>query len=206
MLDNLVVLCPSHHTFNSATQVCKNDREQRGSVLANHLTFACLGTESRREEFVAPKILMRAVVQRVTHASVTIDGQVVGEIETGLVVLLGIARDDTKDDADYLVPKIVALRIFDDSEGRMNVSVKDIDGGLLIVSQFTLYGDVRRGLRPSWSDAAQPEIAEPLYDYFVESSRKLLGRVETGSFRKMMQVALVNDGPVTILIDSRKQF
>ena len=149
---------------------------------------------------------MRAVVQRVTRASVTIDGETVGEIGDGLVVLLGIARDDTKADADYLVPKILALRIFDDADGRMNVSVKDIDGGLLIVSQFTLYGDVRRGLRPSWSDAAAPEIAEPLYDYFVESSRKLLGRVETGSFRKMMQVELVNDGPVTILLDSRKTF
>jgi len=149
---------------------------------------------------------MRAVVQRVTRARVTIDGEIAGEIKHGLVVLLGIARDDTTDDADYLVPKIIALRIFDDTDGRMNVSVKDIDGGLLIVSQFTLYGDVRRGLRPSWSDAAAPEIAEPLYDYFVESSRKLLGRVETGSFRKMMQVELVNDGPVTILLDSRKNF
>jgi D-aminoacyl-tRNA deacylase len=149
---------------------------------------------------------MRAVVQRVTRASVTIDGEVVGEIGNGLVILLGIARDDTKDDADYLVPKIASLRIFDDAEGKMNVSLKDIDGGLLIVSQFTLYGDVRRGLRPSWSDAAPPEIAGPLYDYFVESSRKLLGRVETGSFRKMMQVELVNDGPVTLLLDSRKQF
>ena len=149
---------------------------------------------------------MRAVVQRVTRASVTIDGEIVGAIKHGLVVLLGIARDDTKDDADYLVPKIIALRIFDDADGRMNVSVKDSDGGLLIVSQFTLYGDVRRGLRPSWSDAAAPEMAEPLYDYFVESSRMLLGRVETGSFRKMMQVELVNDGPVTILLDSRKNF
>lgn len=149
---------------------------------------------------------MRAVVQRVTRARVTVAEQITGEIENGLVVLLGIARDDTKDDADYLAPKIVALRIFDDAEGRMNVSVKDINGGLLVVSQFTLYGDVRRGLRPSWSDAAAPEIAEPLYDYFVESSRKLLGRVETGSFRKIMQVELVNDGPVTILLDSRRQF
>jgi D-tyrosyl-tRNA(Tyr) deacylase len=149
---------------------------------------------------------MRAVAQRVTRASVTIDGEIAGEIKHGLVVLLGIARDDTTDDADYLVPKIIALRIFDDADGRMNVSLKDSDGGLLIVSQFTLYGDVRRGLRPSWSDAAAPEIAEPLYDYFVESSRKLLGRVETGSFRKMMQVELVNDGPVTILLDSRKNF
>src|SRR5215217_3812331 len=149
---------------------------------------------------------MRAVVQRVTRASVTIEGEITGEIGNGLVVLLGVARDDTREDADYLAAKIVALRIFDDAEGRMNVSVKEMNGGLLIVSQFTLYGDVRRGLRPSWSDAAAPEIAEPLYEYFVESSRKLLGRVETGSFRKMMQVELVNDGPVTILLDSRRQF
>lgn len=149
---------------------------------------------------------MRAVVQKVTRASVTIDGEVVGEIGNGLVVLLGVARDDTKEDADYLSAKIVGLRIFDDKEGRMNVSLKDIAGGLLVVSQFTLYGDVRRGLRPSWSDAGAPEIAEPLYEYFVESSRKLLATVETGSFRKMMQVELVNDGPVTLLLDSRKNF
>lgn len=149
---------------------------------------------------------MRAVIQRVTRASVTIDEEIAGEIGRGLVVLLGIAPDDTKADADYVAKKIVALRIFDDAEGRMNISVKDIDGGLLIVSQFTLYGDVRRGLRPSWSDAALPEIAEPLYDYFVEASRKLLGQVETGSFRKTMQVELVNDGPVTILVDSRRVF
>ena len=149
---------------------------------------------------------MRAVVQRVTRASVTIEGEIVGEIGNGLVVLLGVARDDTQEDADYLVSKIAALRIFDDPEGRMNVSIKDIDGGLLVVSQFTLYGDVRRGLRPSWSDAAAPEIAEPLYNYFVDSGRKLLERVETGSFRKMMLVELVNDGPVTLLLDSRKQF
>ena len=149
---------------------------------------------------------MRAVVQRVTRASVTIEGTITGEIENGLVVLLGVARDDTREDADYLAAKIAALRIFDDGKGRMNVSIKDLNGGLLVVSQFTLYGDVRRGLRPSWSDAAAPEVAEPLYDYFVESSRKLLARVETGSFRKTMQVELVNDGPVTILLDSRKGF
>jgi D-tyrosyl-tRNA(Tyr) deacylase len=150
---------------------------------------------------------MRAVVQRVTRARVTVDGSVVGEIGTGLVVLLGVAHDDTKADADYLASKIVSLRIFDDAEGKMNVSLKEIvDGGLLVVSQFTLYGDVRRGLRPSWSDAAPPEVAEPLYEYFVESSRKLISRVATGSFRKMMQVELVNDGPVTIMLDSRKLF
>ena len=149
---------------------------------------------------------MRAVIQRVTHARVTVENEIAGEIEKGLVVLLGVAHDDTTHDADYLVPKIASLRIFDDSEGRMNVSLKDIEGGLLIVSQFTLYGDVRRGLRPSWSEAAPPELAEPLYEYFVESSRKLIARVATGSFRKMMQVELVNDGPVTILLDSRKRF
>lgn len=149
---------------------------------------------------------MRAVVQRVTRARVTVDDEVVGEIGNGLVVLLGVAHDDTKEDADYLAAKIASLRIFDDAEGRMNVSVKEIEGGLLVVSQFTLYGDVRRGLRPSWSEAAPPEVAEPLYEYFVESSRGLIARVATGSFRKMMQVELVNDGPVTIMLDSRKLF
>ncbi|HEX5889867.1 MAG TPA: D-aminoacyl-tRNA deacylase [Pyrinomonadaceae bacterium] len=149
---------------------------------------------------------MRAVVQRVTRARVTVDGEIVGEIGNGLVVLLGVAHDDTKQDADYLAPKIVSLRIFDDSEGKMNLPLKETGGGLLVVSQFTLYGDVRRGLRPSWSDAAPPEVAEPLYEYFVEVSRKLIARVATGSFRKMMQVELVNDGPVTIMLDSRKLF
>jgi D-aminoacyl-tRNA deacylase len=149
---------------------------------------------------------MRAVVQRVTRARVTVDGEIVGEIGNGLVVLLGVAHDDTKADADYLVPKIASLRIFDDSEGKMNVSLKEIEGGLLVVSQFTLYGDVRRGLRPSWSEAAPPEVAEPLYEYFVASSRKVIARVATGGFRKTMQVELVNDGPVTIMLDSRKHF
>jgi D-tyrosyl-tRNA(Tyr) deacylase len=149
---------------------------------------------------------MRAVVQRVTRASVTVEGEVIGKIGNGLVVLLGIARDDTEKDATYLIEKIAALRIFDDATGVMNVSVKDVAGALLIVSQFTLYGDVRRGLRPSWIDAAAPEIAEPLYDFFVAQARKHIERVATGSFRAMMQVELVNDGPVTILLDSRKLF
>ena len=118
----------------------------------------------------------------------------------------GHARDDTKQDAAYLVEKIAALRIFDDEAGKMNASVKDTNGGLLVVSQFTLYGDVRRGLRPSWIDAAAPEVAEPLYDFFVTQARELIARVATGSFRAMMQVELVNDGPVTILLDSRKLF
>ena len=149
---------------------------------------------------------MRAVVQRVVHAKVTVDQQVVGEIKNGLVVLLGIARDDTQEDVEYLLNKIVALRIFDDEEGKMNRSLKDVSGGLLVVSQFTLYGDVRRGLRPSWSDAAPPEIAEPLYEGFLTKAREVVELVQAGSFRKMMQVELVNDGPVTILLDSRKLF
>ena len=149
---------------------------------------------------------MRAVVQRVTRAKVTVEEQIVGEIGNGLVVLLGVAQDDTKVDADYLAQKIVSLRIFDDRNGKMNLALKDANGALLVVSQFTLYGDVRRGLRPSWSDAAPPEIAEPLYDYFVSKSSELVRAVQTGSFRKMMQVELVNDGPVTILLDSRKSF
>jgi len=149
---------------------------------------------------------MRAVVQRVTRASVKVEDEIIGEIGNGLVVLLGIARDDTKVEAAYLVDKIANLRIFDDEAGKMNLSVKDTNGGLLIVSQFTLYGDVRRGLRPSWIDAAAPEVAEPLYDFFVRQTSTLISEVATGSFRAMMQVELVNDGPVTILLDSRKLF
>ena len=149
---------------------------------------------------------MRAVVQRVTRAKVTVDVNIVGEIGNGLVVLLGIARDDTKLDAAYLAEKITALRIFDDDEGKMNLSVREVSGSVLIVSQFTLYGDVRRGLRPSWIDAAAPEVAEPLYEFFVRQVRAAVTEVATGSFRAMMQVELVNDGPVTILLDSRKLF
>jgi D-tyrosyl-tRNA(Tyr) deacylase len=149
---------------------------------------------------------MRAVVQRVTRASVTVNGTVVGEIGNGLVVLLGIARDDTEKDGSYLVEKIASLRIFDDADGRMNLSLKDVGGGMLVVSQFTLYGDVRRGLRPSWIAAAPPEMAEPLYEVFVEEARKTVSNIATGSFRAMMRVELVNDGPVTILLDSRKLF
>ena len=149
---------------------------------------------------------MRAVVQRVTRALVTVDNKVVGEIGHGLVVLLGVARDDTKLDAAYLAEKITALRIFDDEEGKMNLSVREANGSVLIVSQFTLYGDVRRGLRPSWIDAAAPEVAEPLYEFFVRQVRAAVSEVATGSFRAMMQVELVNDGPVTILLDSKKLF
>ena len=149
---------------------------------------------------------MRAVVQRVRRANVKVGDEIIGEIGNGLVVLLGVARDDTKLDAAYLAEKITALRIFDDDEGKMNLSVKEVSGGVLIVSQFTLYGDVRRGLRPSWIEAAAPEVAEPLYDFFVRQTRTLIDEVATGSFRAMMQVELVNDGPVTIMLDSKKLF
>ncbi|MCA1567070.1 MAG: D-tyrosyl-tRNA(Tyr) deacylase [Acidobacteria bacterium] len=149
---------------------------------------------------------MRAVLQRVTRASVRVEGETVGEIAAGVLVLLGIARDDTPEDARYLVEKIAALRIFEDAEGRMNLSVAETGGALLVVSQFTLYGDARRGRRPSWIDAAAPEVAEPLYEFFVGAAQRTLARVETGSFRRTMEVELTNDGPVTILLDSRKQF
>ena len=149
---------------------------------------------------------MRAVIQRVTGAKVTVDNETVGQIKQGLVVLLGIALDDSKTDADYLAAKTAALRIFDDDSGVMNRSVRDVNGGVLVVSQFTLYGDVRRGLRPSWSDAAAPDVARPLYEYFIAQIGELVERVASGSFRSTMQVELINDGPVTILLDSRKQF
>jgi D-tyrosyl-tRNA(Tyr) deacylase len=149
---------------------------------------------------------MRAVLQRVTRASVRVEGVTVGEIGPGLVVLLGIARDDAEQDARYLLEKTLALRVFDDDDGRMNRSIVETGGGLLVVSQFTLYGDVRRGRRPSWIEAASPEVAKPLYELFVADARRSAARVETGSFRRMMEVELVNDGPVTILLDSRKLF
>jgi D-tyrosyl-tRNA(Tyr) deacylase len=145
---------------------------------------------------------MRAVLQRVTRARVTVEGSTVGEIQQGLVVLLAVAHDDSESDAEYLAAKITALRIFDDEQGKMNLSVKDVGGGMLVISQFTLYGDVRRGLRPSWIDAAPPDKAEPLYEFFVARVLGMLGKVATGKFGAEMQVELVNDGPVTLLLDS----
>lgn len=149
---------------------------------------------------------MRAVLQRVTRARVTVEGETIGEIGHGLVVLLGVARTDAEVDATYLAEKMVSLRIFDDAEGRMNLSITEAGGELLIVSQFTLYGDARRGRRPSWSEAAAPAVAARLYEFFVREARARIAEVATGSFRRMMQVELVNDGPVTILLDSRKKF
>ena len=149
---------------------------------------------------------MRAVVQRVSRARVTVGGEVVGEIGAGLLVLLGIAQEDLEGDADYLAGKIIGLRVFEDDGGRMNRAAGEIGGGVLVVSQFTLYGDVRRGKRPSFDAAAPPEKARPLYEYFVARIRAAGLRCETGRFQEMMQVDLVNDGPVTILLDSSKAF
>jgi len=147
---------------------------------------------------------MRAVVQRVTRASVKVDGETVGQINKGLLVLLGVAQDDTEADADYLADKVVGLRVFEDADEKMNLAVTDVCGAILAVSQFTLYGDMRRGRRPSFDAAARPEQARKLYQYFVEKIRAAGVRCETGIFQAMMEVELVNDGPVTILIDSKK--
>jgi D-tyrosyl-tRNA(Tyr) deacylase len=147
---------------------------------------------------------MRAVVQRVSRAKVTVDSAVTGEIEDGLLVLLGVSGTDSESDAAYLLDKIINLRIFDDAEGKMNVSLSEAGGGMLVVSQFTLYGDTRRGRRPSFISAAKPETANTLYEFFVAEARKRLSRVETGRFQAMMDVELVNDGPVTIILDSEK--
>ena len=149
---------------------------------------------------------MRAVVQRVRRVSVTVDGETVGAIGQGLLVLLGVARDDGESDADYLADKIAGLRIFEDAGGKMNRSVVDQGGAILAVSQFTLFGDVRRGKRPSFDAAARPEQAVRLYESFVEKIRAKGLRCETGKFQAMMDVELVNAGPVTILLDSKKGF
>jgi D-aminoacyl-tRNA deacylase len=149
---------------------------------------------------------VRAVVQRVSSAEVRVDGVTVGRIGPGLAVLLGVGSADTALDSDYLADKVLHLRVFADEAGQMNRSVVDTGGGILVVSQFTLYGDVRRGRRPSYSEAAPPELATRLYEHFVSRLRPSGLEVATGVFRATMDVALVNEGPVTILLDSRKQF
>lgn len=149
---------------------------------------------------------MRAVVQRVAKASVAVDGQTVGEIGPGLLVLLGISRNDASADADYLAEKIAGLRIFEDAAGKMNLNVADVGGSVLAVSQFTLYGDVRRGKRPSFDEAARPESARELYEHFVAEIRRRGLRCETGQFQAMMAVSLINQGPVTLLLDSSRLF
>ncbi len=149
---------------------------------------------------------MRAVVQRVSRARVTAGGEVTGEISAGLLVLLGVGKADSESDADYLAKKIAALRVFDDPNGKINLAVADIGGAVLAVSQFTLYGDTLKGNRPSFNMAAPPERARQLYEYFVARIRATGLRCETGKFQEIMQVELVNDGPVTILLDSSKLF
>ncbi len=148
---------------------------------------------------------MRAVIQRVIRSSVVVEGRTVGEIDAGLLVLLGVARDDTTKDADYLVDKIVNLRIFNDEQGKMNLSLAGIGGAMLVVSQFTLYADARRGRRPSYAEAAEPDLANSLYEYFVERVKSTGLRVQTGVFQAAMAVSLVNDGPVTILLESKNK-
>ncbi len=149
---------------------------------------------------------MRAVVQRVSRARVTVGDEITGEVAMGLLVLLGVARGDTEADSTYLAEKIAGLRIFEDENGKMNRNVADVGGSVLAVSQFTLYGDVRRGKRPSFDDAAPPEFERQLYEMFVERIRAQGLRCETGQFQAMMKVELVNEGPVTILLDSTKAF
>ena len=149
---------------------------------------------------------MRAVVQRVSEASVKIEGEEVGRIGHGILVLLGVGHDDEPKDAAYLAEKVVHLRIFADEQDKMNRSLLDVEGGLLAVSQFTLWGDCRKGRRPSFVAAAEAEKAEELYDAFIQRARNLGVAVATGRFQEMMQVSLVNDGPVTLLLDSRKMF
>jgi D-tyrosyl-tRNA(Tyr) deacylase len=149
---------------------------------------------------------MRAVVQRVKYAQVKVNGQVTGKIDCGLLVFLGVTHRDLEADADYLADKIAGLRVFDDENGKMNLAVADVGRQILAVSQFTLYGDVRRGKRPSFDAAAPPQRARELYEYFIQRIRAMGLHCETGWFQETMQVELVNDGPVTILIDSEKTF
>ena len=149
---------------------------------------------------------MRAVVQRVREARVEVDGETVGAVAQGMLVLLGVARGDTAGDAAYLAEKTAGLRIFEDGEGKMNLALPEVGGAVLVVSQFTLLGDCRKGRRPGFTEAAPPELADALYGDFVAALRGAGLEVATGVFRAEMQVHLVNDGPVTLLLDSRKTF
>lgn len=145
---------------------------------------------------------MKIVIQRVKRAQVSVDNEIIGKINNGFLVLIGIAQGDKKENADYLVKKLINLRVFSDEQGKMNLSIKDINGELLLISQFTLYAECKKsGNRPSFSNSARPEIAEPLYEYFVSECKKYDINVETGEFGADMQVELVNDGPVTIIIE-----
>ncbi len=147
---------------------------------------------------------MKAVIQRVTHSKVTVDDATVGSIDNGMLVLLGVGKNDSENDVDYLVNKIVHLRIFEDDNDKMNLSLKDVGGSILVVSQFTIMGECRKGLRPSFSNAANPELANTLYEYFINEARKQVD-VQTGQFQAHMMVELCNDGPVTLIIESPKR-
>lgn len=149
---------------------------------------------------------MRAVVQRVSEAGVEVSGRVVGRIGRGFLVLLGVGQSDSEDDLQYMVDKIVNLRVFEDEKGKMNLSLLDVGGEMLVVSQFTLYGDCRKGRRPSFGHSADPDLAEPMYTRFIEEVSKRGVRVERGVFGALMSVSLCNDGPVTLLIDSERTF
>ena len=149
---------------------------------------------------------MRAVIQRVSESSVRVDGKVVGEIGKGIMVLLGVEEGDTEKEAQYIADKVIGLRIFEDEDGKMNHSLQEVGGELLAISQFTLLGDARKGRRPSYSNAARPEEANRLYEYFVEKVKATGTKVEKGVFQADMKVSLVNDGPVTILLDSQRVF
>jgi D-tyrosyl-tRNA(Tyr) deacylase len=151
-------------------------------------------------------ISLRLVIQRVKQASVRVDDEIAGQIGHGLLIFLGVGEDDTEEDAGYLVEKVLGLRIFADDEGRFHRSVRDVHGSLLVVSQFTLWGDCRKGRRPSFSRSARPEKAEPLYELFIQKIAIAGLPVASGRFQEMMEVSLINDGPVTLLLDSRRQF
>ncbi|MCX8012225.1 MAG: D-aminoacyl-tRNA deacylase [Desulfobacterota bacterium] len=149
---------------------------------------------------------MRAVIQRVKSAKVEVDSRVIGKIGPGLLVFLGVSREDNNEDVDYLVEKTINLRVFDDEEGKLNLSLLDTQGEILLVSQFTLLADCRKGRRPSFVDAASPELAQKLYNYFIEQIKRRKIPIATGEFQARMEIFLINNGPVTILLDSKKRF
>src|SRR5581483_4683859 len=184
--------------FDSQTSLSTGT--ESGRLWLDTRRFSALQASSDR------RVLIRAVVQRVSRARVSVAGEMAGEIVDGLLVFLGVGQSDSEADAEYLAEKIVGLRVFDDEDGKMNLDLRQRKGAVLVVSQFTLYGDVRRGKRPSFDDAAPPPRARELYEHFVMWVRDAGLRCETGRFQEMMQVELVNEGPVTILLDSQKKF
>jgi D-tyrosyl-tRNA(Tyr) deacylase len=194
---------------NLADRCVAADPARKKSTPAERVLLLGLARSQVFADFQTPFVTllrMRAIVQRVARCRVVVEGNVVGEIGPGLLVLLGVSRNDDEPAADYLAEKIIGLRIFEDAEGKMNLSVRDTRGAVLVVSQFTLYGDVRRGKRPSFDAAARPEEAKRLYEYFVGRMRAAGLRCETGQFQAMMEVELVNSGPVTIMLDSERIF